>query len=143
MGERVGLGRQLRRRVGASGSVARSSCLGSVGLAPYTDDDDATITWGSPGADGFQHLDRAGRVGVVRRHRVGERAGHRGPGREVHDRAGAGQHVVERGGVEEVARDQPGVDAVQVVDDAGGQVVERDDLVDAGVRASAGTGWRR
>ena len=43
----------------------------------------------------LEHLERAGGVGVVAGHRVGERPRHRRPGGQVHDGDGAGEGLVE------------------------------------------------
>ena len=54
----------------------------------------------------LEHLDRAGGVGEMRGHRVGDRAGHRRTGGEVHDGVGAVEHLIERARVEDRALDQ-------------------------------------
>ena len=119
--------------------------MGSVGLAPYTDDDDATTTCADPVAPhALQHL-RACRW----RWRGGRPPGRRATAAPTAGPPGArprraGQDGVEHVRVDDVALDERRVDAVEVGGEPGREVVERDHLVDAaGATSSAGTGWRR
>ena len=85
----------------------------------------------------LEHLDGAGRVDEVRRHRIGDRARHRRPRREVDDRGRVAHHLVERVGIEDGALDERDVEVAQVVAVAGREVVERDDGLTGPAQAAA------
>ena len=83
----------------------------------------------------LQHLHGPGGVGEVAGHGVGQRAGHRRPGGQVHDGVGPVDHLVELLGVEDRPLDElDAVETGQVGPESGGEVVEGHDLVDARVR---------
>ena len=89
--------------------------MGSVGLAPYTDDDDATTTWPTswrrtPSSTWSVPVALAWCEAIGSSSERGTDG--RAPRCTTDGRAG--EHVVEHVGVDEVAVDQAGVDAVEV-----------------------------
>ncbi len=73
-----------------------SSRFGSAGLAPYTDDDDATMTCGRvPRRAALQHCERARGVCMVSRDRVLQGPRYRRSRCEVHDRVDSGGRLRE------------------------------------------------
>ncbi len=84
---------------------------------------------GAVPAGGLEHLQAAGRVGVVAGERVGDGPRHGRQRREVHDRVRARQRLVEQPGVEDAALEQLDVEAGQVLRVTRREVVDDDHLV--------------
>jgi hypothetical protein len=55
-----------------------SSRFGNAGLAPYTEEEDATTTWGAVAPRRFQHHHGSGGVDLVGGHGIGQGAGTEG-----------------------------------------------------------------
>ena len=134
---------------GLRGRVASPSCLGSSGLAPYTDDDDATITWASSSRRASsEHSHRADGVRFVGGDRIVDRPGDRRARGEVDDALCPGGCVGEGVGVEDRPGDQTDFEVVEVGGGSRRQVVDPDDLVavaqqsltDVGADEPCGTG---
>ena len=80
-------------------------------------------------AGGFEHPQRAGRIGLVAGDGIDDRTGHRRARCQVDDRIGAGDGLGERVGFENRPLDEANRDAVEIRLRAGRQVVDPDDLV--------------
>ena len=91
---------------------------------------------------GFEDPHRADGVGLVRRDRVIDRARHRGPGGEVHDRVDPTGCLCERCRIENRAFDQPDINAIQIADRTRRQIVESDHLGDVGAERKSLTDMR-
>ena len=110
--------------------VARSSCLGSVGLAPYTDDDDATITWTLPARRAASSTSTVP-VALARCDATGSviERGTDGRAARCTTAVGVAHRGVEDLGIEDGALDERDVEVAQVLEVAGRQVVDHDDVV--------------
>ena len=85
-------------------------------------------------ASGLEDLERARGVGVVGRHRILDGPRDRRARREVHDRGGTGECLVQRVGIEDRVLDQFDVGSVEVAAQACRQVVEGHHVVDLAPR---------